>query len=628
MRAIAFVLFVFLFSNSSFAAKKVVATVELVKGKVTQLAPGALKASVVQMGDKLREDTSLVTSQNSLVKLSFASGSTMVLAKEGKIVIRETPKTAKGKEFITLLNGKVRAAVKKSLGVPQSNASKLIIKTRTAAVGVRGTEFITVYNAENQVTSLVTLEGEVAMKKVVKKRGLVKEQAKTEATEEFSKLDSELAKNDTVVVKKGRYSGVNSNFLKATVPQKISPVQYLALKKNENLEEVKEVKASEQFSKEEVAKAAKEINAVSANDPDPQGLFNEKTGDFAPKAGGVVDTTTGIYIQPTEKAKFDRTLKTFVMDEEAGKVTASGDYLPPEGLKLTAQSGFVAVKKDEEKAREVKKLNENIATSIPVKSQKEEEIEKKAKEIAKGQVKNKSIFLAQDFTFRFGGANYEAIVTPAAGENIQNQDFVSDEGSHVFLQWDQYWNTSIATTLGIGVSNYEFPETALTFSKEDEEEGLFQLHASAIYFFNSWFGIRGGLEIKDMLLPRVVLQSGERFNTGILATSSRILLGPEIRPLDNSWVRLQLGIYAMAVAEMQEELEQVNETLTMESTTGARVKIETDFKIFKDWWLGLFIHYDEFQSDLRQESPSQGINATRDTRLQDAQVGLSFTYHL
>lgn len=607
------------------AAKKKIATVDIVKGRVTQLAPGALKAVEVQKGDSLLEDTSLVTSDNSMVRLSFVSGTTVVLAKAGKIVLRETPKEAKEKEFITLLNGKVRAAVKKSLNLPNPKASKLIIKTKTAALGVRGTEFITVFNPENQVTSLVTLEGEVAMKKIVKKRGLIKESQKT-SVEDFSKMDMALSEEDAVVVKKGRYSGVNSNFLKATVPQKISPVQYLALKKNENLEVVKDIEASEQFSKEEVAKAAKEINSVKADDPNPQGLFNEKTGEFAPKAGGVLDTETGIYIQPTKEAKFDRTLKTFVMDENAGGVTASGDYKAPQGMVLTAKSGFIA--KDKTAKKEVEKLNENIATAIPIDSKKEEVIKEKAKQIAKDQVRDKSFFLAQNFIFRFGGANYEAIVEPSAGEMIENQDFVSDSGSHLFLQWDQAWNASVTSSFGIGVSSYEFPDTALNFGKDDEEEGLVQLHASLIYYFNSWFGLRGGLEIKDVLLPRVVIQNTQRFNTGVLGTSSRILLGPEIRPYDNSWMRLQLGLYFMAVNKIEEDLDEVNEKLTMEGTNGARFKLETDFKFFKDWWLGLFVHYDEFESDLRQDASSQGINTTRNTRIQDAQVGLSFTYHL
>lgn len=220
------------------------------------------------------------------------------------------------------------------------------------------------------------------------------------------------------------------------------------------------------------------------------------------------------------------------------------------------------------------------------------------------------------------------IVDPAAGEFIENQDFVSEEGTHLFLQWNQVWNSSITTSLGIGLSTYDFEDRGLTFGTEDETEGLFHLHASAIYYLNSWFGLRGGLEIKDVLLPKVVVDGSRRFNTGVLGVTQRILLGPELRPIENSWIRLQLGVYMMAVNDIDEELGEANERLTMEGTNGMRFKLESDFKVFNDWWLGLFVHYDEFESDLRQDSFTQGINATRNTRIQDAQVGLNFTYHL
>lgn len=63
----------------------------------------------------------------------------------------------------------------------------------------------------------------------------------------------------------------------------------------------------------------------------------------ASKSLGLVDLKTGIYVPKDD-------------NKVIGKVGTSGDYIPPKGLKLDTQKGFVAVKKEnEEKAKDLNK---------------------------------------------------------------------------------------------------------------------------------------------------------------------------------------------------------------------------------------------------------------------------------
>ena len=62
--------------------------------------------------------------------------------------------------IITLLKGKIRSKVKKTKA---HSKNKFFVKTQNAALGVRGTDFQTIYNPENNVTNLLTFKGKVAM---------------------------------------------------------------------------------------------------------------------------------------------------------------------------------------------------------------------------------------------------------------------------------------------------------------------------------------------------------------------------------------------------------------------------------------------------------------------------------
>lgn len=433
-----------LWFTCSLAQANFIAEVVKLRGKVTKLDPGAQSISKVSKGTKLREDTSLVTGKKSMLRVKFKDGSVVTAGPNSKIVIVEGKKDRGG--IVSLLTGRMRAKIQKDKKVKDAK-NKFFVKTRSAAMGVRGTEFEVVYNQANQATSLVTLEGNVAMtkvetgkdklkkvekqlKEIEKKKKLSKEEkrkvqaelmnkATAEEVKKFvgtkekidaKKLDDVLEKSYKVEVKKGRFAGATQHLSKVSEPVKISPVQFKVLRENEELvakKKSKKVNVEKSVAANVVKDVAKEMNDVDTKDPHPEGFYDKKTDRFAPKSGGFIDMETGLYVPPTKEAKFDKELKVFVATEKQGYVDSeTGDYIPPEGLKLDARKGFIVDEKAIKSPKKLKvakenlvamrgELNEDISHGINLGKDKEE-----SKVIAKKILSEKKRMQAYEYPFK------------------------------------------------------------------------------------------------------------------------------------------------------------------------------------------------------------------------------------
>ncbi|EQC48465.1 sigma factor regulatory protein, FecR/PupR family [Bacteriovorax sp. BSW11_IV] len=342
--------FISINSNASISA-----SVTKVRGSVTKLLPHSIVASDVKSGDKLPEDTSIVTGDRSFVKIIFNDNSQVSLGPNSKLVITELKKSEAG--VISLLKGRLRSQVERK----DNDKNKLFIQTRTAALGVRGTDFQTIYNPENNVTNLLTFKGKVAMVKIDDKlqKELLSEQKdvkyleerdakgqlkihreKTHVKASSEQLDKILEDKKVVEVEKGQFSGVSDSLERATEPVRISPVQFSALYQNAGLMDKGEQKIA----------AIKSTDAtVALIDQAPQkapaeGFYDEKTGKLAPKAGGLIDLETGVYVPPTKEAAFDPKNKVYIADNLGSIDKNSGDFIAPAGLKLDAVKGFVPEK--------------------------------------------------------------------------------------------------------------------------------------------------------------------------------------------------------------------------------------------------------------------------------------------
>jgi hypothetical protein len=348
----AYIIFSLLFASfSTFAADKGAAKAIIVKGKVVAVING--KKVALKRGMWLPEGSVVQTQKRSFTKLLFIDKSSMNVGPESKMKIDSFPKKDAG--IITLIKGQIRSKVTKNyMDIKKKNKSKLFIKTETAAMGVRGTDFIVSFNPVNKATSLITFEGAVAMARMPKGKHSQRS------------LERAVSAPTAVIVKKGQYSGATNQSERATIPVKISPTQIETLEKNEVPGVTKAGSKKSQKSKKtfksivppgvdpmSVANDSTEVSSSMASAIGQDKIVkvdteikNERTKaesyaqdmtpatnhdsptelPDAPKSGGIIDLKSASYIAPPEGAAFDSNSGTFVMPTEMGFVNSAGDF--------------------------------------------------------------------------------------------------------------------------------------------------------------------------------------------------------------------------------------------------------------------------------------------------------------
>lgn len=382
-----FIVIAFCFCSAAYAGKPI-AEVYRVFGKVTQLRPGDLLARRVKQGDKIAVDTSIVTSKKSFVQIVYYNGGSVNVGPSSKAVISQTSKKKKG--VIGLLKGSLRSNYKDP-SVRKSDELKFFIKTKTAALGVRGTDFQTIYNPENNVTNLLTFEGEVNMVQVEvkskKRKGRKKRKSRSKKRrvkknvyghsvsdqevdleiEEIEFTDKQIEgfidnSDEKVSVKAGQYSAVLPALDRASLPVKISPIQLNALKKNSGLivKDDKKMLKPVDLTKLDMSR----VRSAGKQDAPPEGMFDASTGEYAPKAGGFIDLKTGLYIQPSTHSVYDERLGLYVENKLGSIDFETGQYIAPMGLKVDAKKGFVPASKKNSKNKKLLAMAKSLNNEI------------------------------------------------------------------------------------------------------------------------------------------------------------------------------------------------------------------------------------------------------------------------
>lgn len=334
------------------------ATVVVVRGSAKTNAGASLKEQ-----DKVSPGTTVITGARSFVRLLFTDNTQLNVGPDTTMKIEAT--RAGEASLVDLVGGQIRAKVTKD---PLLNANdngpvkeKMVVKTKTAAMGIRGTDFNVSFNRQNNITALITFEGNVAMAKMVPG---------------VAPMAALHQNNGVQSVRAGQFSGVQPDLPQASIPVKISPAQLETLKGNsefKGLGEKSEKQAvlaspippgvdpksfasgSEKTLQEAVSKAAgqgKLQNAMAESrkgevagakpTAPPEGFLNKATGQYAPRAGGFIDLATGRYVPPPAGSSFDPNTGVFVPPRAMGSVDpATGMYVPPKGVDLDPVKGFV-----------------------------------------------------------------------------------------------------------------------------------------------------------------------------------------------------------------------------------------------------------------------------------------------
>jgi hypothetical protein len=346
MNTLALTLLSFTFACVAYSNDIGVAKVVVLKGLVKAQLPNG-KLVDVKVDQSIPEGAVLQTAEKSFVKLIFIDKSQMNLGPSSQMIINSFPKKEAG--IITLVKGQIRSQVTKDyMEIDDKSKSKLYIRTKTAAMGIRGTDFQVNFNSENQNTVLITFEGKVAMANIDKNS--------REDKLDQGKLEKVVSSEKSVMVTHGQISAINLNVSeRAMTPTLLGTKQIDALKENET--GVKESTDGDKkqyrnplppgvdsalFSNNNSIEQSKDKDHPAKSDPN--GFFNSKTGEYKLPAGSIVDLKTGNIIPPPANAVFDTNTNSYVVPESFGKVDKiTGEYKAPEGLKLGNDGKFVMV---------------------------------------------------------------------------------------------------------------------------------------------------------------------------------------------------------------------------------------------------------------------------------------------
>jgi len=341
----------------SIYANEQVAKVILLKGKVTEFRPGINKTILLASDSWVLKNSILETGKGSVVKLIFVDQSRVTLGPNSKLEIGKFAQNEAG--ILSVMKGKLKATVLKN-ALDSGDKNKLYIKTETAAMGVRGTEFMVMYNHHIHKTSVLTFSGEVMMSQIPKElgRGMPSDQ-----------LGSFLEKAGAVSIKHGQYAGTNE-MGRPNLPVKINPAQFQTLKGASMFEESRQI-ASEAKSYQskippnmdaktfinhnsELEQSMKNVLGESKfEDIDnvvrqtvenekkdtavvpAEGFYNPDTKEFAPMAGGFVDIEKGVYVAPPEDSEYDPNTNTYIVPTSHGTYDeASGGFQTPIGYQM------------------------------------------------------------------------------------------------------------------------------------------------------------------------------------------------------------------------------------------------------------------------------------------------------
>lgn len=229
MRYLVLFLYLFLFTCvNAFANTAGVASVVKFKGEIQFENPDTGEKGVLTEGMWLKEKVIIRSSPKSFARLLFIDKSTMTVGPNSEVEIKQFPKSEAG--VINLLKGKIRSEVTKNyLEMKDKDSSKLYITTKTAAMGVRGTDFQVTYNDVNHSTGLITYSGAVAMNRF-------RENFSAQNMINTRELETIVRAPEAVLVVKGQFSKASEQDDKPIAPLKVAPAQLYQMKKDGELE--------------------------------------------------------------------------------------------------------------------------------------------------------------------------------------------------------------------------------------------------------------------------------------------------------------------------------------------------------------------------------------------------------
>ena len=133
----------------------------IVKGDIKVTSAKEKKTSAGKVGTKVFPGDSITAGPDSRAKIVMSDKNVINLSPDTKITVEKYENDGKTKNVeLNVSYGKVRASVEQKY---DGEKSKFNIRTPSAVAGVRGTDFMTGYNAGTKATQIITFTGTVAV---------------------------------------------------------------------------------------------------------------------------------------------------------------------------------------------------------------------------------------------------------------------------------------------------------------------------------------------------------------------------------------------------------------------------------------------------------------------------------
>lgn len=341
MKKIIALLTLFTFILIAFAGSESakVAVIKMKRGKVVVISPDGTEVPA-KKGEWVTQGSVIKTQSKSFVRLSFIDKSTVNVGPSSEMKIEKFSKEEAG--VLNVISGKIRSKVSKDYLQMNKNKSKLFVKSKSAVMGVRGTDFVYSYNPRTDAATTVLFEGSIVFNKINRKN---------------MKMQLEEIVNRGHTISPGQFSVSRRGAGKPTVPAKMSTRQIKALEKNGNFTNkdsshkvvikksivppglTGEIVESSIDSLEGGIKKIVKVNVEGSHKDIKKDDIQKSKGYVSgelikPVDGSIVHIDSGTIIPLGTDSVFDSNQGEWVSNSVGG-VDPAGNYIPPEGYKIT-----------------------------------------------------------------------------------------------------------------------------------------------------------------------------------------------------------------------------------------------------------------------------------------------------
>ena len=182
-----------------------------------------------------------------------------------------------------------------------------------------------------------------------------------------------------------------------------------------------------------------------------------------------MDFTSSTYVPPNQDSKLDKKTGTFKAEKIGNINNATGDYIPPQGIRIDDKKGFVIDKQESEKmaSNEDKEKLKSTLASLNNNFEKQVKVNK-----IQSPAKSKLLsWLPKNHLISFEVKPYSEILTVKNKESNSEAEFFTESARWTILSLVQEWNDKWSSRIRIGGQEYEIDESDVQVYKFNNDNG-------------------------------------------------------------------------------------------------------------------------------------------------------------